>query len=473
MLLRFPVRAPGLFRGAVGPHGRTRTRRAGRNSHLPDVPSLPAGCLSGPITASTISDLLIFINYDTREQFDLCLSNEVLKANLEALLEQPLTKEYLCVIKKKLEQVMGDTGQEPLRSPISMGALWDGRVPASPAAGTCAAGCRDEGTREGPLRLLLPPFPFPSLTLFPAPLGNPLQIYPSGIPEKELKVLGPLSRLYTAEEISLWPVMSNDTLLALLNPFDGMWSVPQVNLRQQRGAGAGEPKPGPVGAQAQLGAEALPGGGTAVLQRRSISTGASSFPDCVQPRELCFPGPAAGQQVPGPGGHLDWALASENRGGKPVQSAGGAARTNISRSNQVSHFLGVIFSPAGPLGPQGKGMEGWQAPTCVSALPVSCSQLRPEPPAPWAGTGCSSPPTNTRALALVWGDAPALTCDPLSPRTAGQLNITSCSQTKKDQLYKKAQEAFAGQAGATRAYYCRIRPYLGRWFSLCPLSHGD
>lgn len=221
-------------------------------------------------------------------------------------------------------------------------------------------------------------------------------------------MLGPLSQLYTAEEISLWPVTSNDTLLALLKTLDTKWSTPQVNPRQQRGTGAGEPKPGPVGAQAQLVAEALPGGGTAVLQRRSISTRASSFPACVQPRELCFPGPAAGQQVPGPGGHLDWALASENWGAKPVQSAGGAAQTNISRSNQVSHFLGVLFSTAGPLGPQGKGMEGWQAPTCVSALPTSCSQLQPEPPAPRAGTGCSSPPTNTRALALVWGGAPSL-----------------------------------------------------------------
>lgn len=91
-----------------------------RERRLPDVPSLPAGCLSAPITASTVSDPLLLIGYDTSEQFDLCLSNEVLKANLEPLLEQPLTVEYLWVMKKKLEQVMGDTGQEsPCRHPPS------------------------------------------------------------------------------------------------------------------------------------------------------------------------------------------------------------------------------------------------------------------------------------------------------------------------------------------------------------------
>ncbi|XP_068764466.1 uncharacterized protein [Struthio camelus] len=62
-------------------------------------------CLSAPIVASTISDPLFLINYDTIEQFDLCLSNEVLKANLAPLLEQPLTVEYLHVMKKKIKEI--------------------------------------------------------------------------------------------------------------------------------------------------------------------------------------------------------------------------------------------------------------------------------------------------------------------------------------------------------------------------------
>lgn len=159
----------------MGPRGRTRTRWAGRNGRLPDVPSLPAGCLSRPITASTISDSLIFSYYETSEQFDLCLSNEVLKANLKALLEQPLTKEYLCIVKKKLEQVMGDTGQEPLRSPVSMGVLWDRRVPLRGRA-PLAAGMK------APERVLCTRFChlFPSLTLFPAPLAWPYRFTRQG-----------------------------------------------------------------------------------------------------------------------------------------------------------------------------------------------------------------------------------------------------------------------------------------------------
>ncbi|NXR55574.1 MSLNL protein, partial [Hippolais icterina] len=44
---------------------------------------------------------------------------------------------------------------------------------------------------------------------------------------------------------------------------------------------------------------------------------------------------------------------------------------------------------------------------------------------------------------------------------AGQLNISSCSQSKKEQLYGKAREAFASLASSPGPYYCRIQPYLG------------
>ncbi|XP_050836243.1 mesothelin-like protein [Serinus canaria] len=46
-------------------------------------------------------------------------------------------------------------------------------------------------------------------------------------------------------------------------------------------------------------------------------------------------------------------------------------------------------------------------------------------------------------------------------RTAGKLNISSCSQPKKDQLYGKAREAFASLASTPGLYYCQIQPYLG------------
>ncbi|XP_072734676.1 mesothelin-like protein [Ciconia boyciana] len=203
-------------------------------------------CLSEPITASTVSDPLLLISYDTSEQFNLCLSNEVLKANLERLLEQPLPVEYLRVMKKKLAQ-----------------------------------------------------------------------IYPSGIPEKQLKLLGPLSRQYTAEEISLWPVTSSDTLSALLNPSDGKWGAPQVQQLLSRYLALGGTLTGPL-----------------------------------------------------------------------LRKIGGRHLCNL-QEEQIK-------------------------------------QISPE-----------------------------------AIRTAGQLNISSCSQTTKEQLYRKAQEVFAGQAGTTRAYYCQIWPYLG------------
>uniref|UniRef100_A0A8C8BE00 MSLNL n=1 Tax=Otus sunia TaxID=257818 RepID=A0A8C8BE00_9STRI len=204
------------------------------------------GCLSTPLTASTDFNDFLFIDYTTSEQFDLCLSNEFLKANLGPLLQEPLPVEYQLVVKKKLKQ-----------------------------------------------------------------------IYPRAIPEKQLKVLGPLSRQYTAAEISQWMVTSSDTLSALLDPLDGTWEPPQVQ---------------------QLLSRYLALGGTLT----------SSLLQKIGGRDLC--------------------------------------------------------------------------------------------------------------------DLQEEQIDEISPEeigVAGQLNISSCSQTKKDQLYRKAQEAFAGQAGATRVYYCQIQPYLG------------
>ncbi|NXK20834.1 MSLNL protein, partial [Arenaria interpres] len=218
---------------------------ASASSH-PRLKRSTDSCLTTPITASIISDSLLVIDYSPSKQLDLCLSNEVLKANLKPLLDQPLPEEYLEVLKKKLEQ-----------------------------------------------------------------------IYPSGIPEDQLKLLGPLSRQYTAEEISQWQVTSNDTLSALLNPSDGRWKAAQV--------------------QQLLGRyQAL-------------------------------------------GGTLTGSL---------LRELGGRNLCNL-QEEQIEHI------------------------------------------------------------------------PPEAIRTAGQLDISSCSQTKKDQLYRKAQEAFGGQAGTTRAYYCQIWPYLG------------
>lgn len=64
--------------------------------------------MSEAITAETILDPLFLLSYTSTEQFDACLSNEVLKDNLVPLLEQPLTEEQLDVLKRKFGEVMID-----------------------------------------------------------------------------------------------------------------------------------------------------------------------------------------------------------------------------------------------------------------------------------------------------------------------------------------------------------------------------
>ncbi|XP_072457167.1 uncharacterized protein [Notamacropus eugenii] len=52
------------------------------------------------------------------------------------------------------------------------------------------------------------------------------------------------------------------------------------------------------------------------------------------------------------------------------------------------------------------------------------------------------------------------TIRPVELRWAGALDISSCAQERKDDLYEKAKEAFSGSNG-TITYYHYIRPYLG------------
>ncbi|NXG41278.1 MSLNL protein, partial [Psilopogon haemacephalus] len=223
-----------LLRALVAPPASAHPRRK-RNT---------GSCSSTPITPSTITDPDFIFDYDDSEEFELCLSNEVVKEDLQLLVQQPLTTEFQMVLKKKLQQV-----------------------------------------------------------------------YPAGIPEEQLKVLGELSRLYTPQEISRWNLTSSDTLLALLDPSNGNWNDAQIQE----------------------------------LIDRYLALGGT------------------------------WS-------GALLQTLGG---------ENLCHL-----------------QEG------------QIQQIPPE------------------AL-----------------RTAGQLVISSCSQAKKNQLYKKAQQAFSGQS-ITWDYYCRMRPYL-------------
>ncbi|XP_056359645.1 mesothelin-like protein [Oenanthe melanoleuca] len=143
------------------------------------------------------------------------------------------------------------------------------------------------------------------------------EAFPSGLPEQQLRRLGTLSRLYTGQEISRWPVTSSDTLSALLSPSGGDWNDSQV------------------------------------------------------------------QQL-------------------------------------ISRYLALEGSWTGPLLQEMGGKQLCQ---------LQEEQIQQIP-----------------AAAI---------------GTAGQLDISTCSQAKKEQLYGKAREAFASLGGSPSSYYCRIRPYLG------------
>ncbi|OWK49615.1 Mesothelin-like protein [Lonchura striata] len=70
-------------------------------------------CLYGPITSSNIDDTLLDILYSSPDwltQLDLCLSNDVLIQNLEAVLDLPIPTEALWVLKKKVDEFYQGSG---------------------------------------------------------------------------------------------------------------------------------------------------------------------------------------------------------------------------------------------------------------------------------------------------------------------------------------------------------------------------
>ncbi|XP_001234087.4 mesothelin-like protein [Gallus gallus] len=229
---------------AAASHPRLK-RSADHEMPAPNAPSPTAGCMREPITARVLSESILLIDYDSTEQFYLCLTDSVLQTDLARVLEQPLTNEHLQVLKKRLQEV-----------------------------------------------------------------------YPAGIPDAQIRWLGPLAHLYTVQELSQWQVTSADTLCALLNPSDGKWSSAQK------------------------------------------------------------------QQL-------------------------------------IARFLELGGNLTGPLLQQIGG---------IFLCDLNEEQIEKIPP---------------EAIG-----------------NAGELNISSCSQSKKDQFYSKAQQAFASQAG-TKGYYLQMRPYLG------------
>ncbi|XP_078237683.1 mesothelin-like protein [Pogona vitticeps] len=62
-------------------------------------------CQTNPITATALEDSLFMIQYDNAQEFEACLGDEVLKANLALLMEQPLPNDYLSAVKRKLDKL--------------------------------------------------------------------------------------------------------------------------------------------------------------------------------------------------------------------------------------------------------------------------------------------------------------------------------------------------------------------------------
>lgn len=61
-------------------------------------------CIHGNITAAMLRDDLFLVRYDC-SQLESCLGSQVLKANLDPLLQHPLPAECQRVVKAKLAQV--------------------------------------------------------------------------------------------------------------------------------------------------------------------------------------------------------------------------------------------------------------------------------------------------------------------------------------------------------------------------------
>ncbi|KAK2491590.1 hypothetical protein MC885_016351 [Smutsia gigantea] len=129
-------------------------------------------CIRGSISAATLRDDLFLAHYGC-SQLDHCLGNHVLRASLDPLLQQPLPAECQRVVKAKLARVRG-------------GELGRRRV----------------GRRR----------------MRPDPRLHLPQIYPSGVPEEQLRVITSLVYLYSRDEIGQWNITSRDTVMALLAP---------------------------------------------------------------------------------------------------------------------------------------------------------------------------------------------------------------------------------------------------------------
>lgn len=145
-------------------------------------------CTAGIITQVTISDEAFPFDYDDINQFKNCLSPQTVKDNLAAIADKVLDEDYMSIVLSKLNEVRDRTGE---KTPSVMLDWSDSKT---------------------------------SILMNTPCLLDCFQAYNhSTNPESQVKLLGPISRVATVTDISMWIITEIDTLAALMDPSDSTW----------------------------------------------------------------------------------------------------------------------------------------------------------------------------------------------------------------------------------------------------------
>lgn len=144
-------------------------------------PVVPEGCTVGNITKSTISEGSFPFGYD-ETQFDLCLDLPVLRENLYSICEKVDDDNFQKVILRKLNEVSLMSIEQPTVETL--------------------------------------PWIHPHCVFS--------QVFPSGVSDENVQVLGSVSRAASVEDISKWDITELDTLAALMAPDNGLWEAVKV-----------------------------------------------------------------------------------------------------------------------------------------------------------------------------------------------------------------------------------------------------
>ncbi|KAI4897926.1 hypothetical protein NFI96_032612 [Prochilodus magdalenae] len=178
-----------------------------------------SACTAGNITEATIADPSFPFGYDSA-QFDSCLDSTLLKDNLAAVTEKVVDTSFLAVILSKLNQ---DMIVESRNARIEYPGIF---VESRRRTANLPTQSRSSDARPLPHALTLP-YPRPLNSDGPRVWDGLLLLYPSGLPESVVRLLGPTSRMATVEDISKWNLTTVDTLSSLMGSVNGDWTPEQ------------------------------------------------------------------------------------------------------------------------------------------------------------------------------------------------------------------------------------------------------